>query len=124
MKLEAVHHIQVTYPLEVEEAILFFYNKVLGLKEITRTETNNSAGWYQLGNVELHVSREENVNNQASRRHICFQVDDLNAVAEHLKAHDVKILLGTPIPGCNRLFLRDPGGNRIEIAEFSKNSKD
>jgi catechol 2,3-dioxygenase-like lactoylglutathione lyase family enzyme len=71
-----------------------------------------------LGSVELHVSREENVNNQASRRHICFQVDDLKAFAEHLKSHEVEIISASPIPGCDRFFVRDPGGNRIEIVEF------
>lgn len=124
MKLEAVHHIQVTYPLEAEEAILFFYSKVLGLKEILRPEANDSGGWYQLGNTEIHVSREENVNNQASRRHICFQVDDLKAFAEHLKAHGLEIIPGTPILGGDRFFVRDPGGNRIEIAEFTRKSRD
>ncbi|MBE9208214.1 VOC family protein [Nostoc sp. LEGE 06077] len=120
MKLEAVHHIQVTYQTEVEETILFFYSKILGLKEINPPEGNDSGGWYQLGNTEIHVSREANANNQASRRHICFQVDDWKAFAEHLQAHNVEILPGTPIPGCDRFFIRDPGGNRIEITEFTK----
>ncbi|MHC5726987.1 MAG: VOC family protein, partial [Nostoc sp.] len=73
MKLDAVHHIQVTYPFEVEEAMLFFYSKVLGLTEIPRPEVikNNSAAWYKLGDIELHISTEKNTNNQASRRHYC-----------------------------------------------------
>ncbi|MBD2495867.1 VOC family protein [Nostoc sp. FACHB-280] len=120
MRLEAVHHIQVTYPREVEEAILFFYSQVLGLSEINPPEASNSGGWYLLGNTEIHVSREENPHNQTSRRHVCFRVNDLHGFAEHLKAYDVEILPGTPIPGCDRFFIRDPGGNRIEIAEFTK----
>ncbi|BAY18833.1 glyoxalase/bleomycin resistance protein/dioxygenase [Nostoc sp. HK-01] len=124
MKLEAVHHIQVTYPLEVEEAILFFYSQVLGLQAINPPEASDSGGWYLLGNTEIHVSREANANNQASRRHICFRVNDVYGFAEHLKAYDVEILPGTPIPGFNRFFIRDPGGNRIEIAELINNSRE
>ncbi|MEH2156389.1 VOC family protein [Nostoc sp.] len=125
MKLNAIHHIQVTYPLEVEDAILFFYSKVLGLTKIPRPEVmkNDSGAWYKLGDIELHISTEKNANNQASRRHYCFQVDNLNAFEEHLKRHGVEIIPDQrPLPGCVRFFLRDPGGNRIEIAEFVKNT--
>ena len=121
MKLDAVHHIQVTYPLEVEDAMLSFYSKVLGLTEISRPEVmkNDSGAWYKLGDIELHVSREKNANNQTSRRHYCFQVDNLKAFETHLKGHGVEIIPDQrPLPGCMRFFLRDPGGNRIEIAEF------
>ena len=125
MKLNAIHHIQVTYPLEVEDAMLSFYSEVLGLTEIARPDVikNDSGAWYKLGDIELHVSREKNANNQASRRHFCFQVDNLNAFEEHLKEHEIEIIPDRrPLPGCVRFFLRDPGGNRIEIAEFVKST--
>lgn len=125
MKLNAVHHIQVTYPFEVEEAMLSFYSKVLGLTEISRPDVikNDSGAWYKLGDIELHVSREKNANNQVSRRHFCFQVDNLKSFEEHLKEHKIEIIPDQrPLPGCVRFFLRDPGGNRIEIAEFVKST--
>ncbi|WP_341530242.1 VOC family protein [Nostoc sp. UHCC 0302] len=125
MALKAVHHVQVTYPLEVENAMLFFYSKVLGLTEIPRPDVikNESGAWYLLGDIEIHVSTEKNTNNQTSRRHFCFQVDNLNTFKEHLKAHGVEIIPDQrPLPGYIRFFLRDPGGNRIEIAELIKGS--
>ena len=76
-----------------------------------------------MGDIELHVSSEKNANNQASRRHFCFQVDNLNAFEKHLKEHGIEIIPDQrPLPGCVRFFLRDPGGNRIEIAEFVKST--
>ncbi|MBD2527135.1 VOC family protein [Nostoc sp. FACHB-133] len=123
MALKAVHHIQATYPQEVEDAMLSFYSRILGLTEIPRPDAvkNDSGAWYQVGNIELHVSREKNANNQVSRRHFCFQVDDLNTFEKHLKEYGVEIIPDQrPLPGCVRFFLRDPGGNRIEIAEFVK----
>ncbi len=125
MVLKAIHHIQVTYPLEAENAMLSFYSKVLGLTEIPRPDAikNDSGAWYEVGDIELHVSTEKNANNQASRRHFCFQVDNLNAFEEHLKGHGVEIIPDQrPLPGCVRLFLCDPGGNRLEIAEFVKST--
>ncbi|WP_223265298.1 VOC family protein [Nostoc sp. 'Peltigera membranacea cyanobiont' 210A] len=113
MKLNAVHHIQVTYPFEVEEAMLSFYSEVLGLTEIARPDVikNDSGAWYKLGDIELHVSREKNANNQASRRHFCFQVDNLNAFEEHLKEYGIEIIPDQrPLPGCVRFSSEIPVG--------------
>ncbi|MCG6134618.1 MAG: VOC family protein [Nostoc sp. LLA-1] len=123
MWLNAIDHIQVTSSTEAKDSMLFFYSQVLGLKEITKPEAlqANEGAWYVLGNIQIHVSTENSVNNATSRRHICFQVNNLPAFAQHLQNHGVEIINGQPIPFVNRFFIRDPGGNRLEIAEFTKN---
>jgi len=123
--LDAIDHIQVTSPSEVEDAMLFFYGTVLGLTEIAKPEAlqANGGAWYALGDIQIHISTEKNPHNEASRRHICFRVGNLDEFEEHLKAHGVEIIsVGTasrryrqPIPGYNRFYIRDPGGNRLEI---------
>lgn len=121
MSLKGVHHILITYPPEAGNATLNFYSQVLGLEKIPRPEASrNVAGaWYALGQIQIHLGEEQNPNNQASRRHICFQVDDLSAFEEHLKAYGVEILPDhSPVPQYRRFFLRDPAGNRLEIIEF------
>ncbi|MDF5720140.1 MAG: VOC family protein [Rhizonema sp. PD37] len=71
-----------------------------------------------MGNIRIHITTETNPENTASRRHICYLTSDLQAFQEHLQAHGVEILPDRlPVPGRHRFFLRDPGGNRIEIAE-------
>jgi len=125
MTLKAIHHVQFTYPPEVEDATHLFYSQVLGLTKIPRPEVikNDPGAWYKLGSIELHVSQEKNTNNHTTRRHICFQVDNLQAYEEYLKAHGVEIIPDqVPLPGYQRFFLRDPAGNRIEITEVTKNS--
>ena len=120
MWLDAIDHIQVTSSPEAEDAMLFFYGKVLGLTEIPKPETikANGGAWYVLGNIQIHVSTEQKPDNAASRRHICYLVSDFQAFQEHLQAHNVEIIPDQPpIPGHARFFLRDPAGNRIEIAE-------
>ncbi|MBR8840403.1 MAG: VOC family protein [Stigonema ocellatum SAG 48.90 = DSM 106950] len=120
MWLNAIDHIQVTSSPEAEDEMLFFYNKVLGLTEIPKPEETKADGgaWYVLGNIQIHVTTEKNPSNAASRRHICYLVRDLQAFQEHLEAHGVEIISDRlPIPGRNRFFLRDPAGNRIEIAQ-------
>ncbi|MBW4584807.1 VOC family protein [Aetokthonos hydrillicola Thurmond2011] len=116
--LDAIDHIQVTSPSEVEDEMLFFYGTILGLTEIPKPEAlkTNSSAWYALGDIQIHVSTEKNPNNEASRRHICFRVGNLDEFAEHLKGYGVDILRDRqPIPSYHRFYVRDPGGNRIEI---------
>ena len=120
MWLNTIDHIQVASSPEAEDAMVFFYSKVLGLTEIPKPETikANGGAWYVLGNIQIHISTEQNPNNTASRRHICYLVNDLQAFQKHLQAHGVEIILDQqPIRGRDRFFLRDPAGNRIEIAE-------
>ncbi|MEJ1930730.1 VOC family protein [Nostoc sp. NIES-2111] len=121
MSLKAVHHVLVTYPPEAGNATLNFYSQVLGLEEISRPDVarNVAGAWYALGQIQIHLGEEPNPDNQTSRRHICFLVDNLNAFEEHLKAHGVEIFADhAPVPDLKRFFLRDPAGNRLEITEF------
>jgi catechol 2,3-dioxygenase-like lactoylglutathione lyase family enzyme len=68
--------------------------------------------------VQLHVSREEGVDNQFAKRHFCLLVADLQGTERHLRHAGVEILPDEqPIPGSPRFYVRDPGGNRIEIAQ-------
>ncbi len=82
MWLDAIAHIQVTYSPEVEDAMLFFYSKVLGLTEIDKPEAikANGGAWYVLGDIQVHLSIEKNPSNATSRRHICYLVRNARSV--------------------------------------------
>jgi catechol 2,3-dioxygenase-like lactoylglutathione lyase family enzyme len=113
----ALHHVNVTVPPETEAAAKDFYGRVLGLEEIYKPDASRSRGaWYRLGAVQLHLSVE--AAQPASRRHVCYQVRDVEAAEHHFREAGVEILNDErPLPGVRRFFLRDPGGNRIEITE-------
>lgn len=119
--LDTIDHIQITSPPEVEDAMLFFYSTVLGLTELAKPEAlkANGGAWYVLGDIQLHISREKTANNAASKRHICFRVHNLSAFQEHLKAHGVEIIFDhQTMAEYDRFYIRDPGGNRIELVAF------
>ncbi|MFQ4143576.1 hypothetical protein [Chlorogloeopsis sp. ULAP02] len=61
MWLNGINHIQVTSSPEAEDAMLFFYSKVLGLTEIDKPKTikDNGGAWYVLGDIQIHVSIEK-----------------------------------------------------------------
>ena len=81
--------------------------------------SRRGGAWYRLGRIEIHLSVEdEAVSNPESKRHICYLVGDLGSAEAELKRAGVEILPDErPIKGWKRFYVRDPGGNRIEIAE-------
>jgi len=114
------NHVNVTVPRSLEEAAKIFYGTMLGLQEIPKPEASRGRGgaWYQLGPIQLHLSLEDLKDNTISRRHICLIVTDLNIARQHLADDGVEIIPDDiPTPGWPRFYVRDPGGNRIEIAQ-------
>ncbi len=118
-----LHHVNVTVPRALEQAAKDFYSTGLGLEEVPKPEASRGRGgaWYHLGSVQLHLSLEDDLEQQLSSRHVAFVVRDLHRAQEHLTAAGVEILPDPrPVPGTHRFYVRDPGDNLIEIAERKK----
>ena len=110
-----VNHVNVTVPAPLEQAAKHFYGEVLGLKQIPKPEGPRQfvGAWYQLGSSQLHLSIEDDPQNAASNRHVCYGVADLAVAEKQLRDAGVEII---PDPE-QRFFVRDPAGNLIEITE-------
>ena len=53
-----------------------------------------------------------------SKRHVCYTVSNLREAEERFRNAGIEILPDDiPTPGWNRFYVRDPGGNRLEIAQ-------
>jgi catechol 2,3-dioxygenase-like lactoylglutathione lyase family enzyme len=116
-----MHHVQITVPKASESACKHFYGSVLALEEIPKPAQllKNGGAWYKVGNSELHVSIEDEAFcNSGSKRHVCYIVPDLRAIERYLRSQGIEIVPDRQeIEGWRRIYVRDPGGNRIEIAE-------
>ena len=51
--------------------------------------------------------------------HLCLQVDDLDAMRDHLTAQGVAIREADPIDTRPRLMISDPFGNGIELTQIT-----
>jgi catechol 2,3-dioxygenase-like lactoylglutathione lyase family enzyme len=113
-------HAQITVAAADVDATLAFYEKVLGLERIPKSNSR-TGGWFVAGEGQLHVGSEASVTrelNHASKRHVCFRVEDVDA--EERRLHDAGVTIiadQDPAPGWKRFYIRDPGGNRVEIAQ-------
>ena len=117
----SIHHVNVTVPKPLEAAAKHFYSVVMGLQEVPKPEESRARGgaWYQLGPLQLHLSIEKPFDqNCVSKRHVCYTVSNLAAAEERFRSAGVEILPDDmPTPGWSRFYVRDPGGNRLEIAQ-------
>ena len=115
-----VSHVNVTVPSALEAAAKHFYEALLGLAQIPKPEgtRQNMGAWYQLGDLQLHLSVEDDVKNEVSDRHVCYQVVDIDAASLQFRNAGVEIIAdGRPVRGQSRFFVRDPGGNLLEITQ-------
>ena len=119
-----VHHIQIFVPHEVEQEAKHFYGEILGLAEIPKPEAfhKNEGAWYQHGPNQLHMSLLRHPeDNRGSLRHVCYMVADLASAEKTMREAGVEILPDDrPFDGWIRFYVRDPGGNYIEIAQMNK----
>jgi len=116
-----IHHVNVTVPKSLEDAAKHFYGVVMGLQEVPKPESSRGRGgaWYQLGPLQLHLSIESSFGVECtSKRHVCYTVANLAAAEERFRSAGVEIMPDDqPTPGWSRFYVRDPGGNRLEIAQ-------
>jgi predicted enzyme related to lactoylglutathione lyase len=114
-----LHHVNVTVPAELEAATKEFYGSVLGLQQVPKPAAARQSGaWYQTGPTQLHLSVEDEVGGSLSSRHVCFAVDDLAATEKRFRDAGVEIVPDArPVPGSRRFYVRDPGGNQLEIVQ-------
>jgi catechol 2,3-dioxygenase-like lactoylglutathione lyase family enzyme len=97
-----------------------FYGDILGLKEIAPPAAFDFVAiWYDLGGQYLHLLLKP-VPDSLSPRHVCFHVDDIGAAREHFRKWGIGTDETVTIPGCDRFFIRDPDGNRIEILHWQE----
>jgi len=117
----ALHHLNVTVPAEEEVAAKNFYGSVLGLKQIPKPAAARQSGaWYQIGENQLHLSVEDEERGAFSSRHVCFTVSDLAEAEKKFREAGVEIFPDPrPVPGSPRFYVRDPGGNQLEIVQSS-----
>ncbi len=114
-----VHHAQITIPKGAEDAAQKFYCDFLGLKETPKPVSLEGRGgfWLEIGAFQIHVGTEDGFDRTKTKAHVAYEVEDLEVWRARLKASDIEILEGVPIPNYSRFEFRDPFGNRVEFLQ-------
>jgi len=95
-----------------------FYRDVLGLKEIAKPKSFDFVAlWFDLGNQQLHLLRKPQADSR-SGRHFALRVKDVEAARVFFQGLGIAPEETTRIHCCDRFFIYDPDGNRIEIIQW------
>lgn len=123
MKIEfkRLDHILITVPIGKREEARNFYSRTMGLEEIEGNHPN-SALWFHIAGIELHIIEEEKGDLYAN--HPAFEIKGLEATRSYFLEKGVEISYSSKIEGRERFFIRDPFDNRIEFIEFLLESID
>src|SRR4051794_33546744 len=114
-----IHHVQLTIPPGSETSARQFYCETLGLPEVAKPTSLKARGgfWLEVGDRQIHVGVEFDVDRCATKAHIAYEVRGLAGWRSRLSAAGVEVLEGIPIPDFDRFEFRDPFGNRVEMIE-------
>jgi glyoxylase I family protein len=98
----------------------YFYGTILGLRKVDRVLKSPGA-WYEIGEFQIHliaadaVLSLQNSEKWGRNQHLAFSVADLMIAKEELLAHQYDFQMSAS--GRSALFVQDPDGNVIELAE-------
>ncbi len=117
--LVGLHHVQLAMPPDEEEAAVRFYGAILGMEQIPRPELLSPAGgvWFRRGDLEVHLGVEETAFRPADKAHPAFLVQGLETLRERIEAAGYRVTDTVQIEGFQRVYVRDPFGNRVELIE-------
>src|ERR1700758_4218960 len=106
MELRSIDHVQVAGPPGCEGAARAFYGGLLGLAEIPKPTALAARGgcWFRAGDQELHVGVEEQFT-PARKAHPGLVADDLEILAERLRAAGHEVTFDDAVPGAIRLHV-------------------
>lgn len=120
-----LQHAAVTFPPGREDAIRDFYGVTLTLSPAPVPPEVARLGWIWFATedpgVELHFIPSEPAPDPTRTHHFCLEVDDLAAVRERLEQAGAEVMdAGSRMLDRERLFVRDPVGNLVELIEFTR----
>lgn len=101
-----------------EDAARGFYAGVLGMDELEKPPALAARGgaWFGAGGVQLHLGVEADFR-PARKAHPGVEVDDIDALAERLRASGFDVRFDAELPGYRRFYVADPFGNRLEFLQ-------
>jgi catechol 2,3-dioxygenase-like lactoylglutathione lyase family enzyme len=117
-----VQHVSIPVPAGGIEAGRAFYSDKLGLRQIPTPPALDASRivWFAMGQGgdELHLFTEED-DVRSAGQHFCMQVDDIEAWRAKLGEAGIEVMETETIVSRPRFMIRDPFGNRIEVAQIT-----
>jgi catechol 2,3-dioxygenase-like lactoylglutathione lyase family enzyme len=117
-ELIGIHHVQLAMPDGEDTDAVRFYADTLGLTQVPRPEALSPRGgvWFISGDLEVHLGVEDQFR-PAVKAHPAILVKGLRRIRTRIEEAGYKISDTVQIEGYDRVYVRDPFGNRLELIE-------
>lgn len=118
VKVTRLDHVQLAMPAGREDDATAFYEGLLGITRIAKPAHLAVRGgcWFESGDLKVHLGVDADFR-PATKAHPAFIVDDVRALAGAIAAAGHEVADGEPLDGYDRVDVRDPFGNRIELMQ-------
>ena len=115
IEVTRINHVAV--PIADRRKALPFYRDLLGLKVIPAMVDSPNVTWVQLADGAMIHPVEPRPDGAPPAYHVAFEVADFDAAVQAIEAAGLPIeSQGMRHDGQRFLFVRDPDGNRVELA--------
>jgi catechol 2,3-dioxygenase-like lactoylglutathione lyase family enzyme len=113
-----VDHVQLAMPAGREDDARGFYEGLLGLPEVPKPPhlAKRGGAWFENGQVKIHLGVDSEFR-AARKAHPGLLVDNLRALVVRLRGAGILVIDDQPLAGCDRVYVDDPFGNRLELLE-------
>lgn len=122
MPILEINHYNLRGTMEVLGRLRDWYRDTVGLTVGDRPPFNNRGYWLYAGNQPvLHLSEQKPdeshpIPGNGTFDHVAFSCDDFDAMRARLDALGEKYRIAdVPLTHTRQIFLRDPGGNGVEL---------
>jgi catechol 2,3-dioxygenase-like lactoylglutathione lyase family enzyme len=111
-------HVQLAMPVGQEALARAFYCDVLGLSEERKPSNLAARGglWFRGGALRLHLGVDPDFH-PAGKAHPALLVRGIAVLEARCRAAGHVPARDEPLAGFDRVYVRDPFGNRIELLE-------
>jgi len=118
MSIVGIDHVQLAMPSGREDEARAFYSGLLGIPEIPKPANLAGRGgaWFEDAGVKVHLGVDPDFR-PARKAHPALLVQGLGDLLRRLREAGVAVVEDDPLPGCDRAFVSDPFGNRLELME-------
>ncbi|MGI8603152.1 MAG: VOC family protein [Verrucomicrobiales bacterium] len=122
-RVHGLDHVQLAMPRGGEVVARSFYSAVLGLIEVEKPAPLRQRGgvWFKAGHLQVHLGIEEPFR-PARKAHPAFLVDGLPRAIVACENAGLPVVVDAPFEVCQRVYVADPFGNRIELIERRQQS--
>lgn len=115
-----VHHVQLSFPVQMQAQMLHFYEQLLGLPrwpQACGTHQSELAFAAGLQRIDLVAQPTGTQPAAAGWGHLALQVQAVDALQQRLLAHGATVLAVVPVAEGRRCYAKDPAGNTLELLQ-------